>query len=222
MKVIAVLFCLLVIVGCEKFQPKVDASKESDVVIVEPEQQELVTSLTTAISKPKATLKEYETIEWDALIPEADLEALLNPPDYIVNIADGSAEDRISNALQDAMNTNQQHDDVYEQALISTDVIESMNGKKIRIPGFVVPVEFTEEQRITSFFLVPYFGACLHMPPPPPNQIIYVRAANAFELVSLYEPVWVSGTLSTAMFEDPVATSAYIMDMVDITLYYEE
>ena len=69
--------------------------------------------------------------------------------------------------------------------MVSTKIIEQLNGQLVRIPGFVVPVEFDEES-ITEFFLVPYFGACIHSPPPP-NQIIYVHAPNGLQLNTLYD-----------------------------------
>lgn len=155
----------------------------------------------------------YQTVEWIELMPEEDLIALLNPPEYLNDIADGSMEDQLANTMKSAMDGEQQAPDRYQQALMSTQVIEEMNGKNIRIPGFVVPVEFSGEQMVTSFFLVPFFGACIHSPPPPPNQIIYVETTEAFKLENLYDPVYISGKLSAEMFEDQLATSAYTMKM---------
>lgn len=154
---------------------------------------------------------DYKTLEWTDLIPEDDLEALLTPPDYIDEIEDGSADDQIGDELQGE--TTSESDDRYQQALVSTRVIESMDGKSIRIPGFVVPLTFNENQDVTEFFLVPYFGACLHMPPPPPNQIILVKAATGMNVEELYTPFWISGVLSTAIVENDIATAAYTMAM---------
>ena len=162
----------------------------------------------------------FKETEWVELIPKNDLDALLNPPDYIVQIADGSIEDQITNAIQSSMSTDMENN-VYEKALISTDIIEAMNGKNIEIPGFIVPVDLSSAQTIESFFLVPYFGACLHLPPPPPNQIIFIQSEHGLALESLYEPVKVKGKLFTSMFEDEIATSAYTMELSDIKLYYD-
>ncbi|PKF55158.1 DUF3299 domain-containing protein [Alteromonadales bacterium alter-6D02] len=163
----------------------------------------------------------YQEVDWTELIPKTDLDALLNPPDYITQVVDGSLEDQISSALQNLNQAKSQNESPYEQALLSTNIIEAMDDKHIEIPGFVVPVEFTSEQVIKSFFLVPYFGACLHMPPPPPNQIIFVQAEQDFVLERLYEPVIVFGRLKTELFEDQVATSAYTMKLDSIKMYYE-
>ena len=50
-------------------------------------------------------------------------------------------------------------------------IVEEYNGKQVKLPGFVVPLEYSDKGRVKEFLLVPYFGACIHYPPPPPNQI---------------------------------------------------
>ncbi len=159
----------------------------------------------------------FETIEWPDLMPPEVLAILLNPPEYIAEIEDGSAEDQISSQMKSAV--NQSEEDAYQQALVSTDVNENLDGALIRIPGFVVPLEFDEEQTISQFFLVPYFGACLHMPPPPPNQIILVNAPKGIQMSALYDPFWIEGQLSTSFQENDMATSAYAMRLQRIEPY---
>ena len=159
----------------------------------------------------------FETIEWPDLMPPEVLAILLNPPEYIAEIEDGSAEDQISSQMKSAV--NQSEEDAYQQALVSTDVNENLDGAMIRIPGFVVPLEFDEEQTISQFFLVPYFGACLHMPPPPPNQIILVNAPKGIQMSALYDPFWIEGQLSTSFQENDMATSAYAMQLQRIEPY---
>ncbi|MBO9490583.1 DUF3299 domain-containing protein [Endozoicomonas sp. G2_1] len=168
-------------------------------------------------------LSQYETIEWTALIPEQDLQALLNPPSYLDEIADGSLEDQIYSQIQNAVEPEQtsEEESRYQSALISTDTMKAFDGKQVRIPGFVVPLEFSGEKTVTSFFLVPYFGACIHSPPPPPNQIVFVEIEQGIVLESLYEPVWLLGRLSTELFEDPMATSAYTMQLQHIEYYLD-
>ena len=159
----------------------------------------------------------FETIEWPDLMPPEVLAILLNPPEYIAEIEDGSAEDQISSQMKSAV--NQSEEDAYQQELVSTDVNENLDGAMIRIPGFVVPLEFDEEQTISQFFLVPYFGACLHMPPPPPNQIILVNAPKGIQMSALYDPFWIEGQLSTSFQENDMATSAYAMQLQRIEPY---
>jgi hypothetical protein len=171
-------------------------------------------SIPTTASKPI-----FKEIEWTDLMPAEDLDALLNPPSYINDIEDGSLEDQISDQVQNPLATTS--DIRYQQALVSTRIIPEMDGKAIRIPGFVVPLEFDDEQTITEFFLVPYFGACIHSPPPPPNQIIYVHAPEGLQLNTLYDPFWISGTIGTSLVKNYIATAAYSMQMHSYEFYSE-
>jgi hypothetical protein len=175
-------------------------------------------------SNPKTLLTKqpesaFKTLEWDDLMPADDLDALQNPPSYLYDFEDGSAEDEISSQLANAVNNAV--NDRYQQALVSTRIIPEMDNLNVRLPGFVVPLEFDDEQTITEFFLVPYFGACIHSPPPPPNQIIYVRAPKGIQLETLYDPFWISGKLSTKLVENYIATAAYSMEMQSYEDYTE-
>jgi hypothetical protein len=76
--------------------------------------------------------------------------------------------------------------------------VEELNGKQIRMPGYLLPLEL-DGTRVTEFFLVPYVGACIHVPPPPPNQIVHVKLIGneSYQSKELFEPVWVTGVMST-------------------------
>lgn len=163
-----------------------------------------------------ANTSKFQTIEWDVLLPQADLEAFMSPPEYLDEIEDGSEADQVGGELS---SNAQGLDDEWHRALVSVNVVEEMNQKPVRVPGFIVPLEYDEDQRVIEFFLVPYFGACIHVPPPPPNQIIYMRAEEGVELVNIYEPVWVSGLLETSLTENQMATSAYSMNVELIEPY---
>ncbi len=80
----------------------------------------------------------------------------------------------------------------------SSAVVEDLNATSIKIPGYLLPLEFNSHT-VTEFLLVPWVGACIHTPPPPPNQIVHVvlDEANRYESRSIYEPVWVAGELFT-------------------------
>lgn len=86
-----------------------------------------------------------------------------------------------------------------------------LNNKKIRIPGFIVPVDFDDTQVVTRFLLVPYFGACIHEPAPPPNQTIYAEFEPGYTLESLWDPFWIEGTLLTTRVEEDLATASYTL-----------
>ena len=73
---------------------------------------------------------------------------------------------------------------------------EEINGKKVRIPGYLLPLEFTEKE-VTEFLLVPWVGACIHTPPPPPIQIVHVKVDEGFKMAgAMYTPVWVEGEIA--------------------------
>jgi len=82
-------------------------------------------------------------------------------------------------------------------------------------------VEFGEDNLVTGFFLVPYFGACFHEPPPPPNQTVYVTTQTPIEVESVYDPVWVMGTIKTEQTGNDIATAAYKMDLSSHEAYTE-
>lgn len=161
--------------------------------------------------------KDYEEIEWIALMPEDDLQALLNPPEYIAGIADGSEEDSIG-ALEGLEGDEYSQ---FSKALKSTRVVETYVDRTIRVPGFIVPLDNDENQKVTEFFVVPYFGACLHMPPPPPNQMIHVKFEQGVELANLYDPFWFEGTLKQHINTNDLGTSAYALEVDNVIPYTE-
>lgn len=162
-------------------------------------------------------LGEYRTIEWTDLMPKDDLDAMMNPPSYLDDIIDGSIEDQINSQVQSAIAAA--NDNGYQQALVSTRVVVAFNNQAIRIPGFIVPLEFDGAQTITRFFIVPYFGACIHVPPPPPNQIIYAAYPKGFKLEALYDPFWITGVLKTTLTGNDMGTSAYSITVDSIQSY---
>jgi hypothetical protein len=72
---------------------------------------------------------------------------------------------------------------------------DKMDGRLVRLAGYVLPLEFSDSG-VDEFLLVPYVGACIHVPPPPPNQIVYVRLNHTINADDLYRPVWVTGRIS--------------------------
>ena len=99
-------------------------------------------------------------------------------------------------------------------------VIERLAGQRVRIPGFVVPLE-TDGKTIREFLLVPYFGACVHVPPPPANQLIHVMPDKAVPDQWNMAPVWVSGVLAVARTESDMGTAGYQMRGIRVEPYKE-
>ncbi len=94
----------------------------------------------------------------------------------------------------------------------ATDTLKALNGKEVRIPGFVVPLDdFMEDG--AEFLLVPYYGACVHTPPPPPNQIIFVQMAGKKAVkLTLFDAVWMHGKIKIATVESPYGTVGFTLD----------
>ena len=176
----------------------------------------LIVSSAPAVS---ADAQSYEDIDWTELMPAEDLSALLNRPAFLDDIAAGSAQDSLDNFQQRQLEDEQAQQ--YQAALSSTRVIQGFDGKAIRIPGFIVPLAQNEDKEVTRFFIVPYFGACLHMPPPPPNQILYVESEQGITLENLYDPYWFEGIVSIEQKVDAMGTSAYSLSLDNYALYEE-
>lgn len=160
---------------------------------------------------------EYRVTDWVELMPEDDLEALMNPPEMLSAIEEGSELDSIDGIKQ--MKSEDEKAKRFYDALQSAEVMPEFNDKNIRIPGFIVPLVSDEEQRVTEFFIVPYFGACLHLPPPPPNQIIYAKTAEGVELETLSMPFWFEGNIKIESHDNDLGASAYSMAAHNIVPY---
>jgi uncharacterized protein len=156
----------------------------------------------------ESALPEYREIAWIDLLPDGDFEALMNPPAWIDEVEEGSEADRMDPELF----RDDPHSLRYLEALRSEEVVEAWLREPVRIPGFVVPLEFDDRQRVTEFFLVPYFGACIHLPPPPPNQMIHVRLPEGIPLPRLEDAVWIEGMLGASVTAHEIGTSAYALD----------
>ena len=94
----------------------------------------------------------------------------------------------------------------------------ALDGQLIRIAGYLVPLDETPNG-LVNFLLVPYFGACIHTPPPPSNQIIDVRPKLPTKGWRPMDTVWVSGTLRTLRSETYMGVSSYKMDALSVEPY---
>jgi hypothetical protein len=176
-----------------------------------------IIALLFASSSAYSDEQQYEEIEWTALMPADELVALLNPPGYIDEIVEGSRLDTLdmlhSGANEDPRTAP------YLQALGSTNVIEEFDNKHIRIPGFIVPLETDEQQNITEFFIVPYFGACIHLPPPPPNQMLHVKTDQEVRLNDMQDAFWFEGKVIIETTNNRLGRAAYRLELNNIFAY---
>jgi len=191
-------------------------------------------------------------VEWTDLMPAEDLQLLesMKPVDHNTLSKKELANDKPANrnslrppnqnninsgdtskfeaSLSSAVNaTNKKVNEksqkrTWKDALVSTKVRPEFNSIKIKIGGYIVPLEYDNNQSIKTFFLVPYFGACIHVPPPPPNQIIYVRSQKGLKIKDIYTPYSVTGILHVETVEKDVGTSAYSLDGDSVVVYKDE
>ncbi|WP_019960045.1 DUF3299 domain-containing protein [Woodsholea maritima] len=99
------------------------------------------------------------------------------------------------------------------------DVVEELDGKHVRLGGYVLPFDFAQDNKVSRFLLVPYVGACVHVPPPPPNQLVYVRTEEPVQIDGLWDPVYVEGILRTEQQDNDLGDTAYTLDLVSVTPY---
>jgi uncharacterized protein len=105
-----------------------------------------------------------------------------------------------------------------KQAWDKAPVEPSLKGRKIRIAGYVLLLE-GDEKAVTEFLIVPYFGACIHTPPPPANQIIHAQSAKPLTGVRMMEPIWTYGTLDIAQHQSDWGASAYRLQVDKVAPY---
>ncbi|MFG1495480.1 DUF3299 domain-containing protein [Saccharospirillum sp. HFRX-1] len=152
----------------------------------------------------------YRELSWDDLLPEDfDFQTIRDQIDldsYNIQELDDSDPEaqRLFADLQDAMS--------------QVPLVTSLDGQQTRLPGFLVPLENAGDA-VREFFLVPYYGACIHTPPPPSNQIVHVVLDEAIPFDNLFEPYWAEGTLTIAKTETDIGTAGYRFEAAKIRPY---
>jgi len=179
-----------------------------------------------------------KTIEWIDLLPK-DAVTLIQPAPLVDHSRLSQAEldkDKSAKRIQANIigknfgfimqNTPNNVDNTkkmtLKDVLISTGVRRDFVNKKIRIAGYIVPLEFDDNHKLTAFFFAPYFGACTHVPPPSPNQLIYVRSPQGFTVNDIFDPFWLTGKLhieTTETDETVLGISSYSVDADTIEKY---
>jgi hypothetical protein len=96
-----------------------------------------------------------------------------------------------------------------------------LNGALVKIPGYIVPFE-QSTSGVISFILVPYVGACIHTPPPPPNQLIFVETNIPWRQDNLWDAVWVTGNISHEVQTTDIAETGYALAANKIEVYVWE
>jgi len=86
---------------------------------------------------------------------------------------------------------------------------DDLDGRSVRVPGFIAPLRQGSAREIVEFLLVPYQGACIHRPPPPANQIVHVEPRSPVAAELVVRPVWVSGVIEVQRTETPLGSTTY-------------
>lgn len=216
---LAALAAVLVLAGCadpsaERPSGVVAGSNlQADELNFEPSDAMLAPVVEAPVTEKSNVLRAGETyldMEWDELIPAGfSFDPIIEAIDLdSYNIAELDDFDPEAQRLYRDL-----------QALLADVPSEpALQGVKGRLPGFAVPLDF-DGDKVYSFLLVPYFGACIHTPPPPANQMVYVEIEQGFVLPSLYDPVVIEGAFDVARFEDDLGTAGYSMRADRVTLY---
>jgi len=160
-----------------------------------------------AQAKPAAKAGEPVEIKWDDLVPKG-WDPMKGMPANAGNLAilgdgDPKAQD-MYNKLREAWD--------------NAPTVTALDGAAIKLPGYLVPLD-ESKVGITEFLLVPYFGACIHTPPPPANQIVLVVPSKALQGYRSMDTVWVRGTLRAARNPSPMGTSAYRLEAAAVERY---
>ena len=160
--------------------------------------RQLITTALTSAALPRAAFASTATeITWDDLIPPG--------VPYSEIIAEGELDEQ-----------NDYWQPIFDEN--ATKLNTALNNAHIKMPGFIIPIDISGEG-VTSFVLVPYVGACIHVPPPPPNQLVFVSTKVPWPSERLWEAVWVTGTMQNQLQSTEVADTGYSLEADQIEVY---
>lgn len=149
--------------------------------------------------KSQEDKKEIREFDWGDLMPEPD-------PKVVEAFQKGKMD---RDAVVD-----------YLEVLGNTTVpgLDKIYGK---MPGFLVPLNLDKNQKATELLLVPTMGACIHVPPPPPNQTIYIKYDKGISVTEAgYTPYWVTGTLVVEKNTSEYTDTLYSFRVESIEEYF--
>lgn len=169
-----------------------------------PARRAVLAALTALLAAPHAGAAAAQAIGWDDLVPPgwdpmAGLRAL------------GGDLDQLQDSEPRAMALMERLRSAWDNA----PVVESLRGRLVRLPGYVVPLE-GGRQGLREFLLVPYFGACIHSPPPPSNQIVMCRSQTPVSGLRSMEAVWASGRFDISRSSSDMGVAGYLLAIDDV------
>ena len=207
--------------ACNDSAPNVPVAAESvsQITLNQPVNAPVIGTSINAMLKPpdselvkmKADYADYVEIAWaDLELPgQSGKDILQRYKAQIDAIPEGDpSEQKLLEKMQAEMN--------------AAPVNPAMQGKKVKLPGFIAPLEVDEQRgMVKEFLLVPNFGSCIHVPPPPLNNTILVKPLpdKSIGMERIHEPVWVYGTLNTAPTHTSLAEAGYQLQDAKVQIY---
>ena len=160
--------------------------------------RKLITSALASAALPRAALAKTPTeITWDDLIPPG--------VPYSEIVAAGEMDE-----------TNDIWQPVFDEN--ATKLNPVLDRAYIKMPGYIIPIDQSIDG-VTSFVLVPYVGACLHTPPPPANQLVFVTTNKPWPSDNLWDAVWVTGQMQHELQSTEVAETGYVLKAEEMETY---
>jgi hypothetical protein len=147
----------------------------------------------------EASAGKIRELDWEDLVPEESKFRDIGPP--------AAVHDYLGEGGMAA------------QQPLDFSVNKKLDGANVKLPGFIVPLDIGKDGLISEFFLVPYMGACIHVPPPPPNQIVYVKVEKGVALDSIWEAYWITGKMSIANHSTRLGAAAYRLAADKVEIY---
>lgn len=163
----------------------------------------MVLSGSLLLAAGAAARSAWPDLHWDELLPPGWKADFGIPPAELARLSDTDPR---------AIEWFERLRKAWEQAPLNP----AVHGRRGRIAGFTLPLE-RRGDKVTEFLLVPYYGACIHSPPPPANQVIHARSATPLAGIHLMTPVWVYGTLFVQRSSTVWAASGYRMEVDKVT-----
>ncbi len=161
-----------------------------------------------------------KVITWGDLAPVADGNPTIDfgkfgKPKGMPNISEFGGSQSAMDDYLDNMEFMRQMQPLDGDALATR-----LNGTEIKIAGYVTPLSY-DGDKVVDFLFVPYLGACIHVPPPAANQIVYVENAKGLDASNIYDPLWLTGKLTTTPVSTLVANVGYSISGAQIEPYDE-
>lgn len=149
----------------------------------------------------------WPEIRWEALVPKGwDPSAEFGDIDFA----------KLDDADPRAIEALERLREIWDAAPVDP----ALHGRKARIAGFALPLERVGD-KVTEFLIVPYFGACIHTPPPPANQILHARSAKPLTGVRMMVPIWTYGTFTLQRSNTQWGVAGYGITVDKVAPYQE-